>query len=323
VVTPSNNPFEQENIKLKEQVELLSSQVDKYKKLFEVSADALSIIDLDSGRFIECNQSAVRMHGVESEASFLSLLPSDISPEKQPCGGNSLDLALERIEKSYTEGPQVFEWIHSRLDGSTFPCLVSLTALPIGEQKLVLAIGRDISQLKERTKELEVLNEKLLEITNTDYLTGLFNRKYLDEITHREISRANRYNSSLSCIFLDIDNFKKINDSLGHDIGDVIIIEISKILTTRARQSDTCVRWGGEEFCILLPCTDAIKAQEVAEGYRMLIESHTFPHVGNITVSVGVAEYQHGEPDNSLFMHVDKALYKAKHSGKNKVVVSS
>lgn len=147
--------LEEENNKLKKQVEQLSFHKDKYQKLFEVSADALSIIDLSTGKFIECNQSAIYMHGVESEKNFLNLKPSDISPELQPCGGSSEDMAMERITKTVSEGPQIFQWQHSRLDGSTFPCLVSLTAIPFGDVPLILAIGRDISELTETQRKLE------------------------------------------------------------------------------------------------------------------------------------------------------------------------
>lgn len=320
MLKPCTEKFDEENKKLKEQVKQLSNQIDTYKKIFEVSADAMSIIDLNSGRFIKCNQSALKMHGIESEESFLITKPSDLSPVKQPCGGLSLDLSVEHINKSYFQAPQFFEWIHSKFDGSTFPCLVSLTRLQIDGKKLILAIARDISELKNQTKELECLNKKLLNTSHTDYLTSLYNRKYLDEVTQREISRSNRYKSKLSCIFLDIDNFKKVNDSFGHDIGDKVLIGLANILVNHARESDICARWGGEEFCILLPDTGSTKALNIAERYRLSIENHTFENIGNITVSIGVTEYFSKMPINSMFINADKALYQAKRSGKNKVV---
>ncbi|WP_164078405.1 PAS domain S-box protein [Alteromonas facilis] len=140
---------------LKAQLVAKDTDLRKYKTLFECSADALSIIDLATGKFIECNQAAIRLHGVKSEANFLELRPTDISPEYQPCGKSSLEMATEYIEKTVTKGPQLFQWEHSRLDGSTFPCLVSLTALPLNERMLVLAIGRDISELVKTQEELQ------------------------------------------------------------------------------------------------------------------------------------------------------------------------
>ncbi|MFT2092190.1 ATP-binding protein [Paraglaciecola sp. 2405UD69-4] len=136
-----------ENEKLKRQLQDVRFERDKYKKLFDVSADALSIIDLDTGTFVECNASAIAMHGVESEENFLNLTPSDISPEFQPCGRPSYELAKEYIEKTMQGEPQVFQWQHAKLDGTIFPCLVSLTAIPVGERPLILAVGRDVSDL--------------------------------------------------------------------------------------------------------------------------------------------------------------------------------
>tara|TARA_B100001063_G_scaffold7522_1_gene5793 strand:- start:46 stop:2232 length:2187 start_codon:yes stop_codon:yes gene_type:complete len=147
-VPAGKNNFEQENKKLKQTIAELTKQRDKYKKIFDVSADAYSIIDLSSGKFIECNQSAIDMHGVNSMNNYLNLSPADLSPELQPCGKRSDILAKNYIENAVQLGSQSFQWTHSRLDGSTFNCLVSLTAIFIGNAQLVLAVGRDISDLE-------------------------------------------------------------------------------------------------------------------------------------------------------------------------------
>ncbi|BBN82333.1 hypothetical protein PA25_23180 [Pseudoalteromonas sp. A25] len=140
---------------LEAQLEETNAERIKYKKLFDVSGDALSIIDLSTGRFIECNQAAVVLHGVASKAHFLKLRPADISPQFQPCGRSSEEMAREYIENTFTSGPQLFQWTHSHSDGSTFPCLVSLTALPLEDKNLVLAIGRDITELYETQIQLD------------------------------------------------------------------------------------------------------------------------------------------------------------------------
>lgn len=147
--------LEQEVAQLRAELHKSKNELSKYKTLFQASADALSIIDLDTGKFIECNQAAIELHGVESEDNFLNLTPADISPEFQPCGKTSSEMAAEYIEKAFSEGPQVFQWEHSRLDGTTFPCLVSLTALPLEDKNLVLAIGRNISDLQQSKNALE------------------------------------------------------------------------------------------------------------------------------------------------------------------------
>lgn len=147
--------LKEENEKLKQELARARYEKDKYKKMFDVSADALSIIDLETGRFIECNRSAIDMHGVESEENFLNLRPSDLSPEFQPNRQRSEALAAEKIRYAVTRGPQLFQWVHSKLDGTTFPCLVSLTAIQLENKYHILAIGRDISMLSDAQKQLE------------------------------------------------------------------------------------------------------------------------------------------------------------------------
>jgi len=147
--------LEKENAYLKGELDKIRRERDKYKKMFEVSADSLSIIDLSNGKFVECNDAAINMHGVQNKDNFLNLAPSDISPQLQPCGRPSQEMATEYIGNTVNKGPQIFQWQHSRLDGSTFPCLVSLTAISLEDSNLVLAIGRDISKLVATQNELQ------------------------------------------------------------------------------------------------------------------------------------------------------------------------
>ncbi len=142
--------------KLELELAIANAEREKYKTLFEVSGDALSIIDLSTGKFIECNDAAVAMHGVESKTNFLDITPAHISPEFQPCGKTSEELASQYIADSLSKGPQLFQWVHRKLDGTEFPCLVSLTALHVDNQPRVLAIGRDISDLAKTKEDLEL-----------------------------------------------------------------------------------------------------------------------------------------------------------------------
>ena len=160
------NTLNAEIMQLKAELKEAKNENAKYKKLFEISGDALSIIDLSSGRFTECNQAAIDLHGVDSKENFLTLKPSDISPEYQPCGKTSESKAKNYIENAFIHGPQLFQWTHSKLDGSTFPCLVSLSALSIDNKNLVLAIGRDISELLETQGKLNSVSEDIERIEN-------------------------------------------------------------------------------------------------------------------------------------------------------------
>ncbi|RXE96898.1 PAS domain S-box protein [Pseudoalteromonas sp. PS5] len=151
----SPQELEQEIQTLTARLAATTFERDKYKTLFLASGDAQSIVDLDSGKFVECNQAAVDLHGIDSKDTFLKLTPSDISPPYQPCGTSSKQLATYFIQKCHQDGAQLFHWIHSKTDGTVFPCSVSLTAVHIQDKRLVLATVRDISELIATKEKLD------------------------------------------------------------------------------------------------------------------------------------------------------------------------
>lgn len=153
--------IQDENALLKRELTDLRRERDKYKRLFDTSADALSIIDLKTGKFIECNDAALAMHGVSSEQGFLQLSPADLSPEFQPCGTRSTELAKTYISETVAKGAQLFQWVHSRLDGTTFQCLVSLSAFEAPGTTQVLAIGRDISDIIQSKEAVTRANSEI------------------------------------------------------------------------------------------------------------------------------------------------------------------
>ena len=174
----------------------------------------------------------------------------------------------------------------------------------------------DITKLKEKSNLLEYQ-------ASHDKLTGLFNRNRFDELYEKEIKRARRYNNDLSLILFDIDNFKMINDSYGHQTGDEVLKEIAKIILGNVREQDINVRWGGEEFLILLPQTNLLGAFTVANKIRTSIETNVFTTNSlNITASFGVTQLLENDDESSFIARSDKFLYEAKKTGKNKVVSS-
>jgi len=183
--------------------------------------------------------------------------------------------------------------------------------------------------IKDRGDELSKINEKLMEKASileekasTDFLTKLFNRRKFDSLTIYEIEQIKRYNRGDLCIILlDIDNFKIVNDTYGHDVGDVILQEIAKIIKISSRNSDVTCRWGGEEFALSLSQTNIENALIVAQKIRASIDSHTFTNNLHITCSFGVSQFRTTDSYPSLFKRADTALYEAKNTGKNKVVI--
>jgi diguanylate cyclase (GGDEF)-like protein len=174
----------------------------------------------------------------------------------------------------------------------------------------------DITELKNYTYELQYQ-------ATHDNLTKLYNRQKLNDDLDKEILRNQRYEHGLSLVMFDIDNFKSINDTYGHDVGDVVLKDISKILEDSIRSTDIAARWGGEEFMLLLPETSADNAYHIANTIRESVEGHQFdgvPH--SITISLGISEFNKSIDNKDKFIkHVDIALYKAKENGKNQVVV--
>ncbi len=173
----------------------------------------------------------------------------------------------------------------------------------------------DITDLKHYTYELQYK-------ATHDNLTKLFNRQKFNDELSKEIKRECRYEHGLSLLMLDIDDFKKVNDTHGHDIGDIVLKDISKIIQETIRITDYAARWGGEEFMVLLPETALEEAERIAELLRKNIEKYKNKIVNEIiTVSIGVTHFQIKEDTLDTFTKkVDLAMYQAKQTGKNKVV---
>lgn len=169
-------------------------------------------------------------------------------------------------------------------------------------------------------KEIEEANRSLLNQSNRDSLTDLYNRRKLDEVCRMDYLRAERYNMDFSIILLDIDLFKEVNDNFGHDVGDIVLREIAEILRDNIREVDVCGRWGGEEFLIVCQETDLLHAELLAERLRSKIETHQFNVNRMITASFGVAAMNESEDLKTLFKMSDNRLYLAKSGGRNIVV---
>jgi diguanylate cyclase (GGDEF)-like protein len=215
---------------------------------------------------------------------------------------------MNRIMKA---GSDRFETRHRRKDGSTLEVEISVTYLPERGGRFYSFV-HDITTRRKMEKEL-------LRAATYDRLTGALNRQAIEDRISTEIERLKRYGNLFSLIMLDIDDFKQINDTYGHLVGDDVLAGIAGILGQSIRTLDSLGRWGGEEFMILLSETGHRDAVTVAEKLRNLIECHTTRDGVRVTASFGVTEARIDDTLDTMMKRVDDLLYTSKGSGKNRV----
>ncbi|MHB1421016.1 MAG: bifunctional diguanylate cyclase/phosphohydrolase [Bacillota bacterium] len=229
-------------------------------------------------------------------------------------------------------------WYYGELGFYLFPafwvqCLL-ITGVFAGVMVTVNIIQTAISKLHKANTDLEKTtvilteaNQKLSQLALTDGLTGLYNHRYFQERIREELNRAERYESELSLMMLDVDHFKLYNDHCGHTQGDQVLTKLAQIISQSIRQVDVAARYGGEEFVVILVETDPIVATAVAERIRSAVEQYQFPGaesqpLGKVTVSIGIAGYPVDATEaHELINKADQALYRAKNISRNKVEV--
>ena len=205
---------------------------------------------------------------------------------------------------------------------------------PFNEEELLARINAFLrikslqDELKGKNQQLEGLLKQVEIMAITDAVTGLFNRRHFTELFDKEFARAMRFNSPLSCMMVDIDHFKQVNDTYGHQTGDSVLQEISLILQENLRQIEIAARYGGEEFVLFLPETPLSEAMKPARRLLERVATHHFKGLEPdkiVTISIGVA----GLPDplvkakEDLIRCADYALYKAKRGGRNRIESST
>jgi diguanylate cyclase (GGDEF)-like protein len=170
---------------------------------------------------------------------------------------------------------------------------------------------------------IAIENALLYTAAITDRLTGLYDHKFFRQRLREEIARSRRYHTSLALLMVDIDHFKRINDIYGHPVGDKVLVKVANIISANIREFDIAARYGGEEFAIILPETDLLGAEKVAERLRIVIQQEHF-YLGaneriNLTASVGISTLGAKMTDEGLISLADEYLYKAKDLGRNRV----
>jgi diguanylate cyclase (GGDEF)-like protein len=191
---------------------------------------------------------------------------------------------------------------------------------PEGRPVACVGIDQDVTESNAMRDKLLARQAELETMSLTDPLTGVGNRRKLDDGLAREISRVRRYGGKMSLLMADLDRFKSINDEFGHETGDSVLRTISRTLARMVRDTDLVARMGGDEFCIVMPDVDAADAKLLGDRIQARFErARVHPLTGRLTASIGVAQLRAGENAESLLRRADQAMYRAKTSGRNQV----
>lgn len=303
--------------KQKEVEEALQASEEKYRMIAENTTDIIWVYNLDLDRFTYYSPSIQQLRGISVEETFAEKILDTVMPEfREIVSKRITDAKNYLIDHPDSVRREILEVKQPTQTGEAIWVEVSARLRYNAQNEIeILGVSRNIEDRKKTESEILYLGYH-------DQLTGLYNRHYFETIITEAIERSDRYNEALSMLMLDLDYFKMVNDTWGHQVGDEILTLVAKVIGSNVRISDTIFRFGGEEFIILLPQTiedDAIKA---AEKIRVAIEREKHPVAGFHTASIGVAQRMRKEPFRHWYRRVDEALYQAKENGRNLVVSS-
>jgi diguanylate cyclase (GGDEF)-like protein/PAS domain S-box-containing protein len=283
--------------KLMDETRFSSTLVDGLPGLF-------FLIDTE-GRFRRWNREFERISGYDSE-EITRLQATDLAAESYG------KILREKMASVFREGSADAEFDVLTKDSRSIPVYASGLRVELENQPYIAGFALDITERKHMERRLE-------KMARTDALTGVFNRAKFNSDLKQMEENALRYNRGFALIAIDIDHFKRINDTYGHGAGDDVICEVVKIIGLQIRQLDSIYRYGGEEFHVILPETNLEGAILQAERLRKAVAEHNFNYVGRMTISLGIAEYQTKEAQHVLLKRADDSLYAAKVGGRNQV----
>lgn len=326
------------NQSLKESEGALLESEALFRATFEQAAVGISRVSLD-GRFIQVNDGLCAIVGYErdvllgltfQEITYPEDLEADLAYVQRLLAGTIRSYSLE---KRYIRKDGSINWVN---------ITPSLVRKRNGEADYFVVVIEDIQarkdaeaaleesrrsherhleqQVAERTEALTSANRELERLAHHDALTGLQNRLAANDRLRFEFLRLKRTGNAYSVLMMDVDHFKKINDTFGHETGDHVLRQMGDILADITRQTDFVARFGGEEFLVILPNTDAAGALEGAEKIRQAVGARVFPAVGQVTLSIGIGTAQADDSnEDEAVRRADEALYRAKHAGRNTV----
>ncbi len=293
----------------------------RYRRLFEAAQDGILLLDAETGAITDVNPFLIDMLGYSRE-EFMEKKLWEVGAFKDIEASREAFEALQRNEYiRYEDLPLRAK--DGRLVQVEFVSNVYL----VGSEKVIQCNIRDITERKQAQEALLQSEARLREQSARDYLTGLFNRRYLEETLERELDRATRNHNPLGIIMLDVDDFKRFNDIHGHAAGDVILSKLGELLLGHFRVEDIPCRYGGDEFIVALPDASLEATIERAERlceHAQHLNSQFEGQRLEITLSIGVAIFpKDGVTSAALLKAVDAALYRAKREGRNRVAVSN
>lgn len=215
--------------------------------------------------------------------------------------------------------------LYRHRDGHLVPVEVTMS-VPRDDGLLIVCFIRDVSSERETEERLGQAERRfalergrLIREASTDFLTGTWLRRYFFEVAGYSMRESERNGTPLSLLMIDIDRFKDVNDALGHDRGDAVLVEFCEIVAAAIREDDYFVRWGGDEFILLMPGLDVDSAIAVGERIAELVAEHDFGQALSVTISAGAAQHRPGQEIDAWVAEADVALYRAKDSGRNRV----
>ena len=320
-----------ENTLMAEQIKISE---ERYRLLAEHANDVIWTMSLD-GQITYVSPDVERMRGFTPAEAMNQPLDEIHTPESAAISsGYWVELAA-RLEAGLPAHNFRGELEYRCKDGSTV--WTETQVIPhisaSGQLIEILGVSRDISERKRQesmlklardeaeaaSRALREANAELAHLATIDALTGVWNRRHGEQLLEKETARAKRYGTPVSAAFFDLDHFKVLNDAHGHQLGDQVLVEVTQRVSRGMRDADALVRWGGDEFVLIMPHCTLADAMQMAEKIRELVESEPFSQAGTVTISIGVAEFKTDESPDSWMRRADAAQYEAKSDLRNAV----
>jgi diguanylate cyclase (GGDEF)-like protein/PAS domain S-box-containing protein len=299
---------------------LIKSEL-RYRRLFEAAQDGILILDANTGAIVDVNPFLEKLLGY-TEDEFISKKLWEVGAFKDIKASKTAFLALQKNEYiRYKDLP-----LRAK-NGQLVQVEFVSNVYKEGRDKVIQCNIRDITERKQVQDALIKSEATLREQSVRDGLTGLFNRRYMEETLRREINRAARKNYTLGVMMLDIDYFKTINDSYGHIAGDMVLREFSKMISRNIREEDIACRYGGDEFIIVLPDTSlnvtCERAEQLIANTKNMQLQFEEKFIGELSISIGISIFpENGISKADILRSADMALFSAKKEGRGRMVLS-